>query len=446
MMEGNKMSGWHIIEFFVNMIDATLLFAFTYMMMRETRIKFLKVFIAVIIQATINSIANIYFGIGSLMGLIIMLLSTGFILHLTFRWESMKTYFYCAMGIVLMLITELLSMGMIVIITKLAPNIYYKLNTHRMIAIIVAKALYVLVLLIFKKRIVKDLKFDTTIRYQIMIIISFNILIGFLALWFYKYTYILKGHEIRYLIFMSLGAILFSVNVSTIIKKMSDQINKEAVWRAKERAFERQKFYTSSIEEMLKQMKAERHDFNHHVGCLYGLLHMGKMEEALSYIDLLTKNREKFNYYINIEEPVVASILNTKLARGKKEDIEISLNMNLPRELSIEPIDLSIILGNLLDNALEACDKLSKAIRKISMEMHIRNQYLIIKINNNKSSEEYSIAKKGFKTKKEDIDNHGFGLANVKKVVKKLNGIIEVEDLGEEFKVNIAIPIENDAN
>lgn len=96
-------------------------------------------------------------------------------------------------------------------------------------------------------------------------------------------------------------------------------------------------------------------------------------------------------------------------------------------------------MGNLLDNAIEACEKASENSRLIRVDIYTKMNNLIIKVANSKPSQnplEEKINNKGFTTKTE-TENHGFRLTNIKQTVEKYRGIIKIEDKSDIFTLNI---------
>lgn len=105
---------------------------------------------------------------------------------------------------------------------------------------------------------------------------------------------------------------------------------------------------------------------------------------------------------------------------------------------------MSIIIGNLLDNAIEAC--LNPSVNDPFIELNILTKvnYLIVEILNSKSNavntEPESLGN-GFTTKN-DKENHGLGIGNIKRIVKQYEGLIKIEDRKNTFLVHMALPLE----
>lgn len=129
------------------------------------------------------------------------------------------------------------------------------------------------------------------------------------------------------------------------------------------------------------------------------------------------------------------TILNNKLHIATEDDIKTTVSIMIPRRLNLDYSDAGILIGNLLDNAIEACKKLPKDNRWISVTMNYRNHMLILEMCNGKKHAPVMLNK----SSKNDPFNHGFGIQSVKKVVEKYNGTIDFEDKGQQFEVSAVL-------
>lgn len=436
---------WGAIEFIINIVDVSILLYFAFNILGNRKASHKQIVFAVMLQAAINTVLNYYYGIGSFIGFLLMYLSTGILYHIVLGWNLIKTYLVAIVGLLIIFIGEIATMALILLLNKSSPYTYFHHNTIRIMAAILAKGLSYSLFYANKNRFKFLDKISETRLYQIGFVIGFNVLISFIAFWSYKNSSVINSNKTHYIILISIASIIFSFSVVEIINRISIQIEKEAQWKVREKEFQALKFYISGIEDLIKQLRAQRHDFNHYIGCIYGLLCMGKIDEAKAYIDKLTGELSNFNSIISIDNAVITSILNVKLGKAHNEHIETSLNISLHRKIYCNPLDLSIILGNLLDNAIEACSKLPEEDRKLSIEMFTKQGNLIIKIINSRDKT-LRICEENLDenyTSKEDKINHGIGLNNIRKVVEGLNGFMKIQVKETEFEVDIAIPLDD---
>ncbi len=400
----------------------------------------------VLLQTIINMSINIHFGIASLLGLLIMVIITGLIFNSVFKIKLYRIYLSLILGLSLIFFSEIIASSIILIFTDETPTVFFQDNIHRLLGAGLSKFIYIIITFYILKRIKKLYKncinhfLDK--RYLIFILFILNIVILFSAFIFYKYTNILNENEKIYIFALILGIIILTGVMSTIIWKIVDQVRKEIEWREKEEAYKKQIFYVKNMEEALQSIRAQRHDFKNHISCIYGLLLLEKNKEAFEYVKKFTDEVTEFDVILETDNSIISSLLNMKLIKTRSEKIEFQTNIYLPREIKLDTLDISIILGNLLDNAIEACSHAEDKF--ISIGIYEKENHLIIKVENSKSNKvkvDESRLKNNFTTKTKDIESHGYGLANVQKTVDKYKGLIKIEDNIDVFNVDISIPL-----
>lgn len=115
----------------------------------------------------------------------------------------------------------------------------------------------------------------------------------------------------------------------------------------------------------------------------------------------------------------------------------MDLDVDIPEKLNIQPFDLNIILGNLLDNAIEAVSKLERN-KVIKASIKLDRNILYINISNPFDGN-IIYKKSNLKTTHKDKENHGFGLKSVKKAISKYNGIMNVYHTDSIFNVDVLL-------
>lgn len=438
-----------IMNIFTNILDICVLYYFLKKILGKPFKSYLNISILLVMTILCNTLINTTLGLVNITGLVIMLISSTVIFNSIFEKSNLlKIFTLVVTGLMLMFVIELIVVNGISILFKVSPNTLLQLNYFRVIGILISKALFLVVTNLSTEFLKEDYSWIKQLNfYPILILIVINLLIVFMAFIFYSYVGLNTKKEMAYILGMGLSAIIVSSVIAWIIKKMIEQQKKEFSLQIKEKEYENQKIYLEHIQEVIKTLRGQRHDFNNYVSTIYGLIHLGKIEEAKRYILNLSESTTDLNEIVNIYHPVVGAVLNMKKEKAVRSKIDFIADVDLPSDLPFEFIDLSTILGNLLDNAIEACDKISDTYTKIHIKMYIKNMHMIIKIENSKSDEVILRKNKdiGYMTTKLDKENHGIGLKNVNKAVNKYKGFINIQDKGKEFLVDIALPIKESA-
>lgn len=160
-------------------------------------------------------------------------------------------------------------------------------------------------------------------------------------------------------------------------------------------------------------------------------------EKNSTGIENLRKEMAQYENYYRTGNKFVDIILKDKFAKAEEYGINIEDRVELIDIDFIEPLDLSTVFGNLLDNAIEACRFIEEPEkRRISISSKRENNLLVISIKNNKVRGDIKNAPKKV--------IHGYGLVNVTAAVHKYGGEIDIMEGKQEFAVNIVMPIKKE--
>lgn len=170
-----------------------------------------------------------------------------------------------------------------------------------------------------------------------------------------------------------------------------------------------------------EEQKRILHDYNNQICCIQGLLKSGKYQEAEIFVDKLTDSFIEEIENVDVHNPIINVVLNQKYRLAKKKEISILFYANDLSDLWLEEQDIVSLLSNLLDNAIEASEKLENN-RIIQMKLIRENRQFVLSIRN-PVSEPVSIENDQIQTGKEDKKKHGIGLKNVQMVLDKYDGI-----------------------
>lgn len=343
---------------------------------------------------------------------------------------------------------ELISVNIVILTFRVGPKLISELNIYRILTIIISKVSFYYITSKFAHKI-KLPKYTTIKRKKIIFsLLLFNVFNIFMIYSLYKYAEESSTVDLINLTTLVLSAIFLSIYIYKFLKEVINQDQQQLVQKAREEALSKTDFYIENMREILKTINSQRHDLNNYLGTLYGLIYLEKYERAKEYIEKINDEIRDFNTIIDTNNPVLTALLNIKKNKSHKNGIQMNIDINLPESLDFDNIDLSVVVGNLLDNAIEACEKIDERLNKyINVDIFLEEDILYIQIDNSKSvSNNLNVNDiMGRFTTKKNKENHGFGLGNVEFVVNKYDGEIEVKDLGEQFLVNIEIPIKTKA-
>lgn len=184
---------------------------------------------------------------------------------------------------------------------------------------------------------------------------------------------------------------------------------------------------------LLENSMLNLHDWKNHILILQNYMEQQEYDRTRVYLRKIGASVEVLSQYIWCGNEVINLIINTKLIEAREKDIRVSIDVeNIAAD--VEDYDLCSILSNLIDNAIEACEKVVPEKRWISIVIREKSRVTVIKIENSISKIplmkncEYVSEKKG---------RHGYGLKSVKNAVKKNGGAIKITNDTEVFSVTI---------
>ncbi len=195
------------------------------------------------------------------------------------------------------------------------------------------------------------------------------------------------------------------------------------------------------LEKYYSEIFRIKHDMNNHNNIISVLLQNSEYDELKNYMNKYNKNITNLDNEVLIcKNKIIDAICLSKRSICKEKGINIKFDIKIPEIISIDDLDLCVIYGNILDNAIEACTRMKDQSREkfIDIKSNILRGYLTIKIVNSK--DEVSMKKNGkFVTLKKDKKNHGIGIYSVQKSVDKYNGQVILKDEKEVFTTGIIV-------
>ena len=192
------------------------------------------------------------------------------------------------------------------------------------------------------------------------------------------------------------------------------------------------------VQNIYLMMRGWRHDYHNHLQTLKARLDMGQIAESRAYLDSLEKDLDDIRALAETGNVSVDAILNAKLSLVLKKDIDLNFKAEVPQSLTVSDIDLCVILGNLIDNAMESCEKVTDGSRFLRLYIGVFKKQLYLSVTNATTETVRKIDAAYISTKR---GNHGHGLKRIDRVVEKYGGYVNRQNEPGVFATEILLPL-----
>lgn len=198
------------------------------------------------------------------------------------------------------------------------------------------------------------------------------------------------------------------------------------------------KTHYAEVENMYHQTRSWRHDYRNHIQVLKGYAAMGDMKALIGYLEELDTDLNTVDMAIKTGNKMTDVILNSKISLAKSRKINVLADAHVPVALTTADIDLCIIIGNLFDNAIEACLELEEEKRVIRVYMEMKNTQLYMSFTNMTALRKQQKENGRFRSTKGG--GHGFGLVRIDTIVERYHGYISRNSEDGAFTTEILLP------
>lgn len=197
--------------------------------------------------------------------------------------------------------------------------------------------------------------------------------------------------------------------------------------------------HCEEVQNIYKTMRGWRHDYRNHIATMQISLKQGNLAELENYLGILDVDLNTVDTVVKTGNVMADAILNSKLSLCKAKNIPTEVTAAIPKNCRVNDVDLCVIIGNLLDNAMEACLKIEKAEdRFIRVYIGIFKEQLYLNVTNSMIG---TPTRKGKSFTSSKGENHGFGLMRVDRVAAKYSGYVNRQFEQGVFGTEIMMPI-----
>ena len=193
-----------------------------------------------------------------------------------------------------------------------------------------------------------------------------------------------------------------------------------------------QEFYDDLLHRQ-EETRSLWHDIKKYMLAMENLVNDNNLKEARNEFSAIETSFQNLRYTVDSGNPIIDGILNHEMLLAKNKNIDCSLDIWIGCELKIEATDLYVILGNTIDNAIEACANLPEdATKTIHIKLRQKEHILLYEITNPYTPTKHKNVSKRF---------HGYGLYNVRRCVEHNHGTLTTNASEGQFTVSVLLNV-----
>lgn len=421
---------WYIVNFMATTIEELVLvkiFDIYSKRKRNTSTVYSLIFIPIIMVQIFD-----FYGLDSNIKMAIILLIDFIYCMYCYENKVLKTILLSGLYWMISMGMDLLAFSVVNVLNSNSnATIMMNFSFYRLELIVFSKFMLVMSVVALKKL---NIKSELSIKQYLSVFVPITANIIFIiVMWSFVYKYIPNNTHINYIVLVLSGLLIFSnISIITIINSIvRDKQLKIENQKIKEKIDIQYNYYLSLKKEQEKIAKF-RHDMKNHLLCIKNL---AKTEESEKYIEKINFEINQNTVDFNTGSPILDIIFYEKSLICIDKKIEYQFDVDYSKCEFIDVVDTCSIFSNLLDNAIEACDKITQGKRFISIKGNKINNFFVIKCENSKIND-ILYEGKNIVTDKENKDLHGIGLKSIRDSFEKYDGVINIEISDKKFTLN----------
>ena len=238
------------------------------------------------------------------------------------------------------------------------------------------------------------------------------------------------------LMITAVGIMYINIIVYALFEALIKQSEVELKHKLTSQQYELQlKHYEQLIDNRRKILEMI-HDFKNHIIAIEALASENKMLQLWDYLHAIKKETGNIIKTVDTGHPVIDAVLDEKKHVANNAGIDMSIKVMLPEAFGVTNVDICIVLGNAIDNAIEACQKIrdNNIKKEINIKLFVNKSYLVIVISNTTAG---PVAAADAENLNEKKLIHGYGLNNIKHTVEKYGGNMQITQTDQTFTLNL---------
>ncbi len=254
------------------------------------------------------------------------------------------------------------------------------------------------------------------------------------ARWFAGNTYYTVAFRISYTVLPFAVLSALALLAAIVVLSRHEELEQQ------QRLAEIQSVYYQGLQREQIEVRTLRHDLRNHITVAKSLLEQQDVAGAMRYLEMLCCSDVLTGRARICENDIANAVLSSKVAMMECEDIQADWGISLPKHLSISDIELCALIGNALDNAIEAVRHAQD--KRIIVRARADKGVLMLRVEN-AIGKHPRLEQDVFKTTKDDRSAHGFGLNGMQVIAQRHGGSLEATVKGGRFELVVCVPMQD---
>lgn len=231
-------------------------------------------------------------------------------------------------------------------------------------------------------------------------------------------------------------AVAWGLSIGILYRRMADSRDKRIARYQSDLVRQ----HSEEVEHMYHQTRGWRHDLKTHIQTMKAYVSLGEYQALEGYLDQLDQDLETVDQIVKTGNVRIDALLNSKLSLARARGIRVEARAFVPKELVVSEVDLGVIIGNLCDNAMEACLQIQEKERRfLRLYMDVMKGQLYIYVINAVEGRPKRVGKRYLTTK--GGRDHGYGLLRMDRVVEKYHGYLDRQSEEGVFATEVLLPL-----
>ena len=251
------------------------------------------------------------------------------------------------------------------------------------------------------------------------------------------------GWDESWIIFVSVKLLMlsFMLLMPVIIIKSRQSTYYNALSIRNEQFLEAELSASQAYRQSQEDTRAFRHDMNNNLMIISAMMQKNQYQEAEAYMNSLSETLSSFSPKIVTGDSMLDALFASKLSVMEEKSIQFDISGVIDSNLNWKPIDICAVFANLIDNAIEACDKVTARNRYIKIRIRKTDLQYIITFHNSVAQlvDCSKLNENSQYTSKSDRSCHGFGMKNIRHTLEKYGALMQIDCTDTEFTTQMII-------